>query len=107
MAGFSPSIQGNFYLPRAKTLPPPALEQAVWPFVDEWLAWFDASANGGADDDGHVKNEKSEDEADRLDLAAQGFLRLLKQLRIILLQDSVIMRREFPTHLIWTDPVFR
>jgi hypothetical protein len=103
MAGFSPSTQGNFYLPRAKTLPPQSLEQTVWPFVDEWLAWFDAEANGAGDDD-HVK---SEDEADRQDLAAQGFLRLLKQLRIILLQDSVIMRREFPTHPIWTDPVFR
>jgi hypothetical protein len=44
MAGFSPSIQGNFYLPRAKTLPPRSLEQAVWPFVDEWLAWFDSYA---------------------------------------------------------------
>src|SRR5271156_6636686 len=50
---------------------------------------------------------ENEDEADRRDLAAQGFLRLLKQLRIILLQDSVIMRQEFPTHPIWTDPVFR
>jgi hypothetical protein len=30
MTGFSPSIQGNFYLPRAKTLPPQLLEQAVW-----------------------------------------------------------------------------
>jgi hypothetical protein len=46
MAGFSPSTQGNFYLPRAKTLPPQPLDQAVWPFVDEWLAWFDADANG-------------------------------------------------------------
>jgi len=26
MTGFSPSIQGNFYLPRAKTLPPRSLE---------------------------------------------------------------------------------
>ena len=84
MAGFSPSTQGNFYLPRAKTLPPQSLEQAVWPFVDEWLAWFDADANsadggGGNNDDDkddHVKNEsyirvgKGEDEADRRDLAA-------------------------------------
>jgi hypothetical protein len=102
MAGFSPSIQGNFYLPRAKTLPPQSLEQAVWPFVDEWLTWFDSYANSGEDEDGHVKNEshvrayENEDEVDRRDLAAQGFLRLLKQLPIILLQDSVIMRQEFP-----------
>src|SRR5271155_2579030 len=91
MAGFSPSIQGNFYLPRAKTLPPRSLEQAVWPFIDEWLAWFYSYANNnnGAGADAHVKNEshvrayENEDEADRRDLAAQGFLCLLKQLRII------------------------
>jgi hypothetical protein len=87
MAGFSPSIQGNFYLSQAKTLPPQSLEQAVWLFVDKWLAWFDSYANsgddsGGDDEGGDVKNE---DGADRQDLAAQGFLRLLKQLRIILL----------------------
>ena len=60
MAGFSPSIQGNFYLSQAKTLPPQSLEQAVWLFVDKWLAWFDSYASGGDDgggDDegGHVK----------------------------------------------------
>jgi hypothetical protein len=49
---------------------------------------------------------KTEAEADRHDLAAQAFLRLLKQLRVILLQDSVIMRREFPAHPLRTDPVF-
>jgi hypothetical protein len=52
----------------------------VWPFVDEWLAWFDSYANGGdngGDDEGdHVKIEShvraygNEDEADRRDLAA-------------------------------------
>ena len=113
IAGFSPSIQGNFYLPWAKTLRPRSLEQAVWPFVNEWLVWFDsyANSNDGAGADAHVKNEshvhayENKDEADRRDLAAQGFLRLLKQLRIIL-QDLVIMRQEFPAHSIWTDPVF-
>jgi hypothetical protein len=102
MAGFSPSIQGNFYQARAKTLPPQSLEQVVWPFVDEWLTWFDSYANSGEDEDSHVKNQfhvrayENEDKADRRDLAAQDFLRLLKQLRIILLQDSVIMRQELP-----------
>jgi hypothetical protein len=45
-------------------------------------------------------------EEDRDDLAAQGFLRLLVQLRTILLQDSVIMRKEFPNHPMWSDPLF-
>jgi Centromere DNA-binding protein complex CBF3 subunit, domain 2/Transcriptional activator of glycolytic enzymes len=111
MAGFSPSVQGNFYLPRAKVLPPRSLEQALWPWVDEWLAWFDSQ-----EEEEEEEEEPEEfpataeaykaDKADRQDLAGQGFLRLLQQLRIILLQDSVIMRREFPDHPIWTDPIF-
>ena len=35
-------------------------------------------------------------EEDRDDMAAQGFLRLLAELRTILLQDSVLLRQEFP-----------
>ncbi len=103
MAGFNPSIPGNFYLPRAKVLPPRSLEQALWPFVDEWLAWFNSNlgADGAEDSDYDDDNDD-----DTRDLAAQGFLHLLQQLRTILLQDSVIMRKEFPDHPIWTDPIF-
>jgi hypothetical protein len=43
---------------------------------------------------------------DRIDLTAYGFLRLLKEFWAILLQDSVIMGRSFPGHLIWTDLSF-
>jgi hypothetical protein len=113
MTSFSPSIQGNIYLPRAKTLPPQLLEQAVWPFVDEWLTWFDAYANGGdGDDDDHVKMSlifawQSQGRGGQSRSRRPGVLCLLKQLRIILLQDSVIMRRGFPIHPTWTDPVFR
>jgi hypothetical protein len=54
-------------------------------------------ANIGNDDDEVI---------DRRDLAGQGFLRLFCQLRITLLQDSVIMKQEFPSHPTWTDPNF-
>jgi hypothetical protein len=43
---------------------------------------------------------------DQDDMAAQGFLRLLKQLRIILLQDSVILQKVFPGHPMWQDRIF-
>ncbi|KAL2811923.1 hypothetical protein BDW59DRAFT_167924 [Aspergillus cavernicola] len=43
---------------------------------------------------------------DRRDIAGQGFLRLLKLLRPILLQDSVLQMAKFPSHPIWTDPIF-
>lgn len=112
MAGFSPSIPGNFYLPRAKVQPPRSLEQALWPWVDEWLAWFDSNLEADDTDDDTAEGEEEyesyyDDDDDTQDLAAQGFLRLLQQLRIILLQDSVIMRKEFPDHPMWTDPIFQ
>jgi hypothetical protein len=118
-AGFNPSMQGNFYLPRARVSPLRSLEQAIWLFVDKWLAWFDDSDVGAAEEvDGkpessyaspyaphdREKETVAEAEADRHDFAAQGFLRLLQQLRVMLLQDSVIMRREFPVHPLWSDP---
>ncbi len=43
---------------------------------------------------------------DRFDMTAQGFLRLLKELRIVILQDSIIYRREFPAHSLWKDSLF-
>jgi hypothetical protein len=33
-------------------------------------------------------------------------LKLLKRLRGVLLQDSVLLRRQFPSHAIWGDPLF-
>lgn len=114
MAGFPPQNQGNYYLPRAKIQPPSSLLRTVWPWVDEWQAWFD----------GHVQltDEKRAPQApsyehihldpalsaqeDRKDLAGQGFLRLLKELRTILLQDSIILRQKFPYHPLWNDPIF-
>jgi hypothetical protein len=59
MADFNPSMQGNFYLPRARVLPPRRLEQAIWPFVDEWLASFD-DADADADADAAAVDDKPE-----------------------------------------------
>jgi hypothetical protein len=49
---------------------------------------------------------KVDNEVVRLDLAGSGFLRLLRALRVILLQDSVVLRKEFPRHPLWKDPLF-
>jgi hypothetical protein len=96
-------------------LPPQSLERAVWPFVDEWLEWFDAApvstataphGRGAKAAKTTAADNAGEETADRCDLAAQGFLRLLRQFRIVLLQNSVIMRQEFPDHPLWTDSVF-
>jgi hypothetical protein len=42
----------------------------------------------------------------RLDLAGSGFLRLLRVLRTVILQDSVGLRQLFPEHPIWKADVF-
>ncbi|KAJ5605348.1 short-chain dehydrogenase [Penicillium lagena] len=101
MAGFQPEAIGNYYLPRAKIQPPDSLVRALWPWIDQWLAWFNSN---------DPTNEPPPSEAtgpeDRDDMAAQGFLQLLNQLRIILLQDSVLLQAQFPQHSMWDDPIF-
>jgi len=100
MAGFEPHVQGNYYLPRAKVEPSSELQQAVWPWVDTWMDWFSSyNKTDGV-------NVSCDSQEDRNDLAAQGFLQLLTQLRTVLLQDSVILKEEFPEHPLWSDPVF-
>jgi hypothetical protein len=56
IAGFS-RPPGNYHLRRAAAKPPTALKSQVWPWVDSWLARYDASivsgrsfADGGLDD---------------------------------------------------------
>jgi len=81
LAGFDVNFQANYYLPRAKEEPCEALAARVWPRVDTWLAQFEEGVN-------------------EPDLAGQGFLKLLKRLRIVVLQDSVLLRRRYPSHSI-------
>ena len=50
--------------------------------------------------------ERDDNEVVRLDLTGSGLLQLLRVLRVILLQDSVILRKEFPHHPRWNDPLF-
>ena len=66
LAGFNVNFQANYYLPRAKEEPSDALASRVWPQLDGWLQRF-------------------EDGANEPDLAGQGFLKLLKRLRIVVL----------------------
>jgi len=50
--------------------------------------------------------DRDDNEVVRLDLAGTGFLRLLRVLRVVLLHDSVVLRKQFPLHPIWKDPLF-
>ena len=69
VAGFS-QTPGNYYLKRGYAVPPDALVLKIWPWVDEALAMYER---------GDIK---------KVDLCGIEFLRLLKKLRVVSLQDT-------------------
>ncbi|CAD6919726.1 unnamed protein product, partial [Tilletia caries] len=86
MAGFS-IHPGGFFLPRGTTTPSKSLQQQIFPGVDDILL--------------QVETGKLE-----RDLAAQGFLRLLQYLRVVLIQDAVVLRQSQPHMRFLAHPVF-
>ncbi len=76
MAGFKPTPK-NFYLPQAKVKPPMSLVRCLWPWADQWQAWFgrnwevsgDNSLGGSSNEELQLK-DLPEGEEDRSDLAA-------------------------------------
>ena len=88
--------EGKAYsLPRAQELPDEALCSRIWPEVDLWMKRMES-----------FHPDRDDNEVVQLDLAGTGFLRLLRALRVILLQDSVILRKQFPLHPLWKDSLF-
>ncbi len=87
VAGFSAS-SGDYFLARAAHEPPPALLKQLWPWIEEWEPRFEARAcrrswvEGGLDED---------------DLAADGFLKLMRRLRVVLLQDLAVLQPRYPS----------
>lgn len=87
VAGFSASA-GDYFLARAAHEPPAVLQTQLWPWIEEWELRFEARARrlgwaqGGLDED---------------DLAADGFLKLMRRLRTILLQDLAVLQPRYPS----------
>ena len=96
VAGFSES-PGDYFLARAVHDPPTALQTQIWPWIEEWEPRFEARARrcqwaqGGLDED---------------DLAGDGFLKLMKRLRIVLLQDLAVLQPQFPSLPFFSYPPF-
>ena len=97
LAGFS-RCPGNYYLRRSAVKPPRALKRKVWPWVDSWLARYNASivsgrsfADGGLDD---------------CDLSGKALLDLLDWLRETMLQDAAVLQQQFPLFPLWQHPIF-
>ena len=84
MAGFPPET-GYFHIKRAAVDPPQVLQCRLFPWVDsysdDWEGW-----------------ERT--------LAAQGFIRLLKYLRIIILQDAAVLIDENRHHPLFHHEIF-
>jgi hypothetical protein len=94
IAGFPKEGKG-YFLPHARETPPAALCSKIWPEADLWLERMEA-----------YRPDRADNEVMRLDLAGSGFLRLLGALRVIPLQDSVVLRKAFPLHSPWKDSLF-
>jgi hypothetical protein len=86
MAGH-PDQKGCFEISRAATKPPDELLTMIWPELDQWTDRFGPDKIN--------------------DLAASGFCELLRQLREVILQDSVFLKETFPDHFIWSHAVFQ
>jgi Centromere DNA-binding protein complex CBF3 subunit, domain 2 len=80
IAGF-PQRGHAYFLPRAQETPDETLCARIWPETDVWLERMEA-----------YHPDRADNEVVRLNLAGSGFLRLLRMLRVILLQDSVLLR---------------
>jgi hypothetical protein len=94
IAGFLKEGKG-YFLPRAREVLEEVLCLKIWPKTDVWLKRMET-----------YYPERADNEVIRLDLAGLGFLRLLRALRVILLQDLVILRKQFPLYPLWKDSLF-
>ena len=86
IAGFPKEGKGYFLL-CTQEMPEEALCLKIWPETNVWLK--------------HIKtyhSDRADNEVIWLDLVGSGFLHLLCVFRVILLQDSVVLRKQFPLH---------
>lgn len=86
VAGFTASA-GDYFLARAAHEPPHALQKQLWPWIEEWEARFEARARRCSWEEGGLDED---------DLAADGFLKLMRHLRVVLLQDLAVLQPRYP-----------
>jgi hypothetical protein len=95
VAGF-PQEPGYYHIHRADVVPPRSLTRRIWPWVDEGLTRFRfPDGSGPADDNLGI-----------LDASVRQFLELMDWLRIVFLQDAVILRGMCPSSPLWRHEVF-
>ncbi|KAF1316118.1 Short-chain dehydrogenase, partial [Globisporangium splendens] len=85
LAGF-PTKGGSYWLPRASITPSDKLQKMVYRDLEHGQEQLDSSSNR--------------------EIAGGAFVNMLHNMRVVFLQDSVILRREFSDHPLWSDPLF-
>src|SRR6266699_1124964 len=89
IAGFPKEGKG-YFLPCVWEMLEEALYSKIWPETNVWLKCIEAY---------HL--DRADNEVVQLDLTGFGFLRLLCVFRVILLQDLVILCKQFPLYPLW------
>jgi len=83
MAGFQSKPSGTYFVARSQVEPLKELLRLVFPNLDYWL------------------------QQPTTDVAMKGFLKLLAYLRMVFLQDFVLLRVDFPHRCLWNLEVFK
>lgn len=83
-----PEERGCFWLPRALVDPPVSLKNMIFPDVELW-------------------QDKMKQNEEMQTICGEGFLKLLVELRAIILQDAVILHQTMPNHEIFNHEIFR
>ena len=86
-----PGPIGSFWLPRAGVEPPLELQEQVFPEIEGW----------------HVRLNDPDDAAYNSSGSALAFLYFMLKLRKLLLQGSVLMRKEDPANSIFKHRIFQ
>jgi hypothetical protein len=83
-------LEGSYFVPRDSVQPPEELKSLVFPWVDDDLKELNRKGSS------YEKN-----------LASRGFLRLMEYLKVVLLQDAVMLRTHFPEHPVFKHNIFQ
>jgi hypothetical protein len=82
MAGFGTEA-GRFFLPRANYEPPDSLQRKIFPWLEGWEARTSQFKQGRPMKLGGL---------DEVDTSLEGFIKLMKYLRVVLLQDMAVLQ---------------
>ena len=87
LADFPKETRNTYFLPRSMVEPPEALQKQIFPELETYLQKFS---------DGKIDSE----------ITAVSFLKLLKYLRVVFLQDVVLIKEKYPDLIVFDLPIF-